>query len=151
MASVHLAYVMTVYSGSDAHATKGLYARLVKVGPVGTIAVNLLRAQKSSERAKVYRGRSYRGLAYDKKQWSMDQLTTALTEHGEALGIGWGWGEDPKQEFHRWVLYVELPNGQVSFHTAERGAGPDAPRPWDGVLRASPQRICSWAAQLLEG
>jgi hypothetical protein len=151
-----LAHVFAVYMGSDGGATKALYERLEKLGPAGLIAVNLFRAQKNSERAKSYsggiRGRgSYRGMAYDRKEWAMGNLTTALATHAAALSITWGWGIDENQEFHRHVLYVELPNGQVSFHTAERGEGPDAPRDWDGVRNASPQRVCRFAADVLDG
>ena len=148
------AYVAHVYQGSDGAATKALYTSLEDLGPIGVIAVNLFRAQKSSERAKVYRGGvrgrgSYRGMAYDRKEWSMGNLCAALTEHAEACGIAWGWGEDPEQPFHRWVLYVELPTGQVSFHGAARGPGPDYPRGWDGVPGQSADRIVRWCARLL--
>lgn len=145
-----LAYVISVYQGSDGEATKALYSRLERFGAVGFIAVNLFRAQKNSERAKVYRGGGYRGMAYQRKSWAMDNLASALLEHGTKCGIEWGWGEDPEQAYHRFVLYVELPNGQVSFHTDKRGAGPDAPKPFCGVRGVSAQRICWFAAKVLE-
>ncbi len=152
--NAHLHEVMRIYQGSDGDATKALYARLEAVGPVGAIAVNLFRAQKASARAKLYRGGvrgrgSYRGMAYDRKQWALDNLARILTEHGSVCGLSWGWGEDQHQTYHRHVLYVELPNGQVSFHTDRRGIGPDAPREWDGVRDASPQRICAFVAAVL--
>jgi hypothetical protein len=50
---------------------------------------------------------------------------------------------------HHHVLYVELPTGQVSFHTGYREDGPDYGREWDGVKGASAGRVCQWAAQLL--
>ena len=124
--------VVAIYEGSDGDATKGLYATLETLGPRGVVALNLFRAQKNSERAKGYRRRGYRGAAYDRKQWAMDNLTQALTAaaiYGD--GLRWGWAEDPDQAFHKWVLYVDLPTGQVSFHTAERGEGPDYPDKWD--------------------
>ena len=40
-----------------------------------------------------------------------------------------------------WVLYLDLPTGQVSFHAPARGPGPDYPGEWDGQLGATPQRI----------
>ncbi len=55
-----------------------------------------------------------------------------------ALGIVWGWGFDPDQPVHRLVVYIDLPSGQVSFHAAERGPGPDYPASWDGVPGISP-------------
>lgn len=144
-----LAAVLRVYTGSNGDATKALYAALESLGPAGAIATNLFRACKTSERAKVYRGGGYRGAAYDRKQWSMDNLAKALAEHGQPLGIAWGWGEDPAQPYHRWVLYVDLPTGQVSFHTAQRGEGPDYPKGWDSVRNMGPTRICKWCAALL--
>jgi len=150
-----IADVIHVYRGSDGNATVALYQRLEALGPAGTVAVNLFRAQKASERAKVYRGRergrgSYRAMAYDKKQWSLDNLAAALAAHAATLGIAWGWGIDEEQPVHRHVLYVELPTGQVSFHTDERGAGPDHPRGWDGVPRQSADRILRWISRLLD-
>jgi hypothetical protein len=142
---------MRIYQGSDGEATKAMYARLEQRAPAGIIAMNLFRAQKCSERAKVYRGGGFRDKAYGRKQWSLDLLCAALLEYSERLQIGWGWGEDPKQVFHRWVLYVELPNGQVSFHTEKRGVGPNAPREWDGRRGASPSRICCFVATVLDG
>jgi len=32
-----------------------------------------------------------------------------------------------------WVVYFELPQGQVSFHSPTRGSGPDYPGEWDGT------------------
>lgn len=146
--------VTNVYNGSDGDATKALYSRLERFGPAGTIAVNLLRANKNSERAKKYRGGirgqgSYRGMAYERKSWAMSELAKALTQHGQACGIIWGWGIDHAQDYHNIVLYVDLPTGQVSFHTDRRGAGPDYPGKWDGVRGVSPQRVCAYAARIL--
>src|SRR5688500_5593290 len=62
----------------------------------------------------------------ERKQWSFDSLVRALNAHGQAFGIRWGWSEDAAQEYHRQVLYAELPTAQVSFHTEKRGDGPDA-------------------------
>jgi len=77
--------------------------------------------------------------------------TPLLDEHGADLGIiTWGWGVDGKQEYHRDVLYVDLPTGQVSFHQSGRGKGPDYLGEWDGNTGVGPQRACLWAARLLE-
>jgi hypothetical protein len=138
--------IMQVYEGSNGDATKALYDRLTALGPVGIVATNLFRAHKNSARAKVYRGGGYRGQAYERKQWAMDNLARELAAHGDVLQGAWGWAEDAKQEYHRWVLYVDLPTGQVSFHTAARGEGPDYTKPWDGVRDAGAGRICSWIA-----
>jgi hypothetical protein len=143
--------ILSVYLGSNGDATTALYKRLeAELGTVGLVAVNLFRAHKCSSRAKVYRGRRYRDSAYDRKQWSMDNLVAILTREAEALQIAWGWAEDPQQEFHKFILYVEIPTGQVSFHTAIRGAGPEYGKPWDGVRDVGPQRICSWIGRMLD-
>ena len=151
MTNEALAEVMAVYEGSNGDLTKALYQRLEAVGPIGVIAMNLFRAQKCSERAKVYRGRRYKDAAYGRKQWSMDNLAAALTEHAEALGIAWGWAIDPEQAYHNVVLYIEIPTGQVSFHTDARGKGPNYLAPWDGVRGISPTRICRFCADVLAG
>jgi hypothetical protein len=139
-----LGNILTIFQGSDARATIALYDDLMTLGPAGHVAVELFRAQKASSRAKVYR-RGFKGRAYDKKEWAMTNLAVALAEHG---GLRWGWKQDPAREFHNWVLYVDLPNGQVSFHAAERGEGQIYPGDWDGVKNMSPTRICRFIADL---
>jgi hypothetical protein len=139
---------LDVYGGSDGKLTTRYYEELQARGPVGVIALNLFRAQKCSSRAKVYRGGirgkgSYKGMAYDRKNWSMGNLCTALAAHADALGIRWGWKPDGAQEYHSWVLYVDLPMGQVSFHAASRGTGPDYAGDWDGQ-HASADRILTF-------
>ncbi len=142
-----------IYHGSNGEATRALYAHLATIGPAGIVATNLFRACKCSERAKQYRGGvrgkgSYRSMAYDRKQWSIGNLCEALQSHAEALGISWGWKVDPRQEKHRWVLYVDLPTGQASFHAEHRGVGPDYQGQWDGK-RASAESIVGWVERLL--
>jgi hypothetical protein len=146
---VSLAEILSVYAGSDGDATKALYQRLTDRGPLGGIAAGLLRAQKNSARAKVYRGRRYRDVAYDRKQWALGLLTEELERHGDRLGIRWGWGDDPEQSVHRAVLYVDLPTGQVSFHSDHRGDGPDYPDQWDGIRGVALDRIIRFAARML--
>lgn len=150
-----LASITATYEGSDGDRTKALYVELEARGPIGIVAMNLFRACKNSARAKVYRGGirgkgSYKSMAYDRKQWAIDNLARVLGEHAAGLGMTWGWGVDEAQSYHRDVLYVDLPTGQVSFHTTPRGQGPDYVGKWDGVRGASPQRICTFCAQVLE-
>jgi len=128
-----------VYEGSDGELTKRYYAELEKRGHSGLLALNLFRAQKCSARAKVYRGGmrgkgSYKSMAYDRKQWSLENLCEILGQHAEALRVRWGWKKDPAVLFGEqasYVLYVDLPQGQVSFHAPGRGKGPDYPGDWD--------------------
>lgn len=149
-----IAHIMSVYTGSNGDDTRALYEALALVGPLGLVAVDVFRACKASERAKLYRGGvrgkgSFRRMAYDRKGWAIDNLTRTLTAHGEALGIGWGWGEDRATPGYHWVLYVDLPTGQVSFHAPARGGGPDYAGAWDGIKGAGPQRVCSFCARVL--
>ncbi len=142
-----------IYHGSDGEATKLLYSQLSALGPLGVVAMNLFRACKCSERAKVYRGGirgqgSYRRMAYDRKQWSIGNLCTTLAEHAAGLGIVWGWKEDPATINYPWVLYLDLPTGQVSFHSQFRGTGPNYPCDWDGQRGASPQRVIDFCRRL---
>lgn len=142
-----------IYTGSDGDATKRYYALLVLSGAIGEIAVNLFRAQKCSSRAKVYRGGirgrgSFRSMAYDRKGWSIEQLSKALAAQPE-MRIAFGWKRDPKMEFGAsWVLYVDLPDGQVSFHSLARYAGPDYEGDWDGQ-RKSEERILAFCDRVV--
>lgn len=138
-----------IFEGSNGAATQALYRSLELLGPAGVIAMNLFRACKCSGRAKAYRSR-YKGEAYERKNWSLQNLCTELAKSAAALGIEWGWGEDDTQEFHRWVLYVEIPTSQVSFHTENRMCPKDYPSHWDGS-RDSPSRIIRWTTGLLNG
>jgi hypothetical protein len=154
-----LSAIFAIYRGSNGEATRALYAELEqKLGPIGKVAVNLFRACKCSERAKLYRrGRGYKTAAYERKDWSIRNLATALhVEHaGQLLHIRNGWGIDAalqaREDPHYHVLYVDLPTGQVSFHNAARYDGPDHPGEWDGAAGQSADRICRFVAQLLAG
>lgn len=145
--------IAKVYEGSDGGATKALYADLEAKGPAGIVAVNLFRACKCSERAKVYRGRNYRDSAYGRKQWSIENLCAILEHEAPALGIIWGWGVDAVMlksgDPHYHVLYVDIPPGQVSFHTDVRAVGPAYTKGWEGVRNAGPGRVVRWAHQVL--
>jgi hypothetical protein len=146
--------VYEIYKGSNGEATKALYARLSSFGAQGAIAVELFRAQKASSRAKAYRGGvrgrgSYRSMAYDRKGWALGNLCGALARDAADIAVVWGWGVDAKEPVHRHVLYVDLPTGQVSFHSGERYGGPDYAGEWDGVRGASVDRILRWVRRVL--
>lgn len=135
-----------VYDQSNGDQTRAYYRQLVQMGPIGVIAMNLFRAHKASTRAKQYRGRAIHQ-AYDKKDYSLDQLLQILTQHGDALRIRFGWLYDAKAINFEHTLYVDLPTGQVSFHTHARGTGPDYSGEWDGA-KLSAQRIIAWCDRL---
>ena len=145
-----------IYNGSDGAATRRFYGELRKRGDLGRVALNLFRAQKCSKRAKKYGpyagvgDDSFRDLAYQRKAFSLQELVAVLGEHGDKLGISFGWGRDEAQPFNKWVLYVDLPLGQVSFHSPTRFAGPDYPGIWDGK-RMSEERILAFVQKVYEG
>ena len=148
--------VRDIYNGSDGEATKALYARLSTFGPIGDVALNLFRAQKASTRAKVYRGGvpgrgSYKRMAYDRKNWAMENLCATLAQHASSMGLVYGWQRDDDTGGYPWVLYVDLPTGQVSFHAPSRGLGPDYPGIWDGVRNVSADRIVRWCELVVAG
>ena len=158
-AAASIERVTLAYRGSDAAVTKALYADLESFGPIGVIALNLVRAQKNSERAKRYRGgirgvASYKDMAYERKQWAMAQLCDALIVHGRKLRIGWGWKLDESAfgDSPAWVLYVDAPGaGQISFHSPARGEGPAYAGEWDGERGASVARVIAFAGRVLAG
>jgi hypothetical protein len=104
--------VFAIYRGSNGEATKALYAELEQLGAVGKVALNLFRACKCSERAKLYRRGKYKSAAYDRKDWSIRNLATALhVQHAaQLLHIGNGWGIDAalreRGDPHHHVLYI---------------------------------------------
>lgn len=64
--------------------------------------------------------------------------------------MNWGWGRDPAQPFAKHVLYVDLPLGQVSFHSESRYVGPDYGGEWDGD-RASEGRVVQFCDVVMKG
>lgn len=147
-----LAEVKTIYEGSDGDKTKALYAHLESCGPTGIVALNLFRACKCSERAKLYRGSRFRNSAYERKDWSIDNLVTALSNN--QTGLRWGWGVDEPRKAggspHFHVLYVDLPTGQVSFHNGRKIGEQAYLEPWDGLKDVSAGRIIQWCAAVLQ-
>lgn len=140
-----------IFQGSNGEETKAFYKCLEGLGRSGILAMNMFRSQKASERAKLYRGGlpgvgRYKDLAYEKKNFSMGLLCSVLENMESKRGASefrWGWKADPNAEFHKWVLYVDLPQGQVSFHSESRGRGPDYAGDWDG-LHKSRERILAF-------
>ncbi|MFT4117491.1 hypothetical protein [Bradyrhizobium sp.] len=151
---MQLAEILAVYCASNGEATRQLYAKLGEHGHAGDIAVNLLRACKCSERAKLYRrGPGHKTAAYERKDWSIRNLAGALAKYD--FGWRWGWSIDAdlrgRGDPHHHILYIELPHGQVSFHVGERYDGRDYSGEWDGVKNLAADRICRLAALVFEG
>jgi len=133
-----------VFQQSNGAVTVAYYRRLIERGPMGIIAMNLFRASKTSSRAKAYRGKRFRYASYDVKNYSIQQLCQSLGKH-----LPWGWKRDPYTPGFEWVLYVDLPTGQVSFHSGSRLAGPDYHGDWDGQ-KCSTERVLKFCNQVTE-
>ena len=146
IARAAVATAQEVFDGSDGHLTVAYYRRLCAKGPLGVVAMNLFRAQKTSNRAKKYHGRQYRSASYDVKNYSLGELCGAIATLTE---FKWGWKKDPDTPGFEWVLYVELPTGQISFHSGVRGSGQEYAGQWDGQ-HESQNRILQWCDQLLK-
>lgn len=148
--------VRDIYFASNGAATLQLLNALRDIIPYGCIAAELLRLQKASSRAKDYRGgiersdgnyNSYRHLAYQAKAEALTILHNELNRN--SFGLCWGWGIDPAQKQNPNVLFVDLPNGQVSFHSPQRMSGPDYELPWYGQ-ESSEDRIISFCQKVLD-
>lgn len=131
-----------VFRQNDGDVTKDYYAHMNARGSMGQLAVALFRAQKRSSAAKSYRHGRYRRAAYDVKNWSLAEVCRILKSFEHSMV--WGWQRDPKTPVFDWVLYVELPTGQCSFHSAERLDGPDYQGVWDGVIGGSVTNILAF-------
>jgi hypothetical protein len=136
----------SVYCGSNGVATRAYYRFLGSTGLPGRIAAQLMRCQKASSRAKQYRGgttmASYRDLAYARKGECLKALCALLSEQEE---VAWGWNEDPETEIAPHVLYVELPTGQVSFHSDQAFSDKRYAGEWDKQY-LSEERILAFCA-----
>lgn len=137
----------SVFNQQNGDVTKSYYATLNGMGYDGQLAVALFRAQKRSEAAKKYKGRVFKHSAYDVKNWSLGEICRIMQAHD--FGFPWGWKRDEKTKGYEWVLYVELPTGQCSFHSADRLAGPDYPGEWDGIGN-SRVRICNFCDSVFD-
>ena len=119
---------------------------LAKRGAAGAVACALFRAFNNSFRAK--KGRKQRRERYDRKGDALKSLCTSLVEFNPRLHFKWGWGRDEGTRGYSDVLYVDIPTGQVSFHSAGRYQGPRYKGRWDGS-KESRERIADWCDQLL--
>lgn len=135
-----------VFKQNDGEVTKAWYADMSALGFKGQLAVALFRAQKRSSAAKKYRGRKFTQAAYDVKNWSLSEVCRILS--GEDHEFRWGWKRDKNTPGFEWVLYVDLPTGQCSFHSADRLTGPSYTGQWDGI-RASAERILNFCQSVM--
>ena len=127
-----------IFNQQNGDVTKAYYAEMNAKGLPGQLAVALFRAQKRSTAAKKYRGRRFTQDAYSVKNWSMSEVCRILgVMHAFESAPQWGWKRDPNTPGFEQVLYVELPTGQCSFHSADRLAGPDFTGEWSGIKNST--------------
>lgn len=126
-----------VFAQSSGDLTKSYYAEMNTKGPLGELAVALFRAQKRSSAAKKYRRGKFTHAAYDVKNWSLGEICRVITTYD--LRFEWGWKRDPKTPGYEWVLYVDLPTGQCSFHSSQRLHDKNYPGEWDGEGMSQPR------------
>ncbi len=154
--------IRAAYFGSDPAVSRKLCLDLEAEGPLGKVAAQLFRVQKASSRAKVYRGgvpdrkakkskskkykHLYRDLSYQRKDEQIEKLCSVLRE----TSLSWGWGEDRRPSVPRHVLYVDLPQGQVSYHCYHRYPGPAYTTGWDGE-GMSEGRVIAFCTAVLDG
>lgn len=129
-----------VFNQNNGDVTKSYYAEMNAIGIEGQLAVALFRSQKRSTAAKQYRGRKHTRAAYDVKNWSLSEVCRLLATN---IGMPWGWKYDAKAVNFEWVLYVDLPQGQCSFHSPNRISGPDYTGLW-APQRPSYEVICDY-------
>lgn len=140
-----------------AAATRKRNARLASTG-YGRLLIALREAQEASDRAKsraangcrrrdyyerdnstyaranYRRSREARARDYEDKE-SAIQNAVALAP---LCGIIFGWGVSEEEMY---VVYFDLPPGQVSFHCTQRFEGPEYAGTWDGIRGVSGERI----------
>lgn len=123
-------------------------------------------------RAGAYGEHNYR-TSRDARERDYSEKEEHLTKACELLATGqfdvpWGWGLDTlprtvrSDDYDYWhygplptktmaVLYVQLPTGQVSFHSAHVGRGPKYRDGWDGEQGMSLLRITKAIDELADG
>jgi hypothetical protein len=139
---------------SRAWYTRWILRQLTACGPLGQVAAELVRIQKAGTQAGVYRGtaasgNSFRELALRRKREHLLKLVGLLGSMRPAPS--WGWANDPLQPQARWVLCLDLPTGQVSFHSSERFEGPDYTRRRESDVSPREHRILAFCDALLSG
>src|ERR1700732_3471303 len=133
------------FNQNDGDVKKAYYASMNAKSIECQLGVALFRAQKRSTAAKRYRGRKYTRAAYDVKNWSLSEVCRILDAMAAfEMAPRWGWKRDPNTPAFEWVLYVDFPAVQVSFHSPTRLNGPDYPGEWEGIRGVSVERILAF-------
>lgn len=125
--------------------------------PYGRLLRALDRAQGANERAKArsangihfhgYSGGRFRRANYRSSRAARardyaakEQAIGEATGLASAGGVKFGWARSDDAGVP-WVVYFEIPTGQVSFHSPTRGVGPDYDSEWDGAPDMTRMRL----------
>lgn len=115
-----------------------------KSRPANGVHLRTFRNRGRYGRANYRRSRAARSKDYQEKSRSLEAACAIASE----ASIVYGWshvsGRVP------WVVYFDLPTGQVSFHSDKRGPGPDYNKNWDGQRDEVHRRIEEAIQQLLD-
>jgi hypothetical protein len=103
-----------------------------------------VRAIRRFARSNYSRARDAQANDYSVKSLAIDAACHWATK----AGINFGWKEEP--DHVPFVVYFDLPSGQVSFHCPVRGFGPDYLGAWDGQQGQSKTRIEEAIRMVLE-
>jgi hypothetical protein len=152
----------TVARGRPAKSTS---AEPDRVAALRDLVAECAKAQAASDRAKTHAAANVHYLDWSGSEASYrasrakvaadyaekERALRAICALAPAAGVVFGWGGDPESHAARWVLYVDLPAGQVSWHTRSRGTGPTYKGRWDGVRDAAAGRIAEQQRELSQG
>lgn len=143
------------YEATDYSETRSYLRALANAGRLGRIAAALFAAMRASTDAKTER-RLAKGdplaeitvsrAGYARKRLAMQKVCELLAHN--AAGLAWGWGNDRRQADCPFVLFVDLPQGQVSFHTPEKLMGPEYAGRWDRACQ-NRERVLAFCDALL--
>jgi hypothetical protein len=107
--------------------------------------IMVVRAIRRFARANYWRSREAIANDYGVKNLAIDAACHWATEAGTSFGWKVEGGHVP------FVVYFDLPTGQVSFHCKVRGQGPNYSGQWDGQVGQSQARIEKAIRRFLPG
>lgn len=143
--------VLEAFNASDQEKTTVFQDELMCRGRTeGQLAFGLFRAQKRSSRAKEYRRRSHKQNSYAGKAEALKYVDAVLSSWGDELDVNWGWRVDPRQAFHKHVLYVDFGSGyQCSFHSEVRYSEREFDGKWDSSS-SSTRTVLEYCDQVVQ-
>ena len=118
--------VVKAFYGYDAMAIQDVKARLKAGGLKGELADLLFEAERTDLNAGVCRTTpACSWTSRHRRKWdrwirALKALVSFLDRSASQLGIHWGWQEHENQTGPFWVVFIDLPTGQVFYSAPER-------------------------------